>query len=68
MYPPTNCALWPNHPQDFFLDPRVMPLLRNRAAALSTESHWIAFRTDGQEFDRIHGSVVSEFLDSEAAD
>jgi hypothetical protein len=57
--------LWPQTTAGFALDPRVLELLRSRVASLSTESYWIALRTDGQEFDRIPGVVLGSFLDED---
>jgi hypothetical protein len=61
----TGGDLWPRLPVSFYLDPSVLGSLRSRAASLSTESQWIAMRTDGYEFDRIPGEMVAAFLDSE---
>jgi hypothetical protein len=57
--------LWPTMTTGYALDLQVMPVLRSRVASLSTESYWIALRTDGYEFDRIPGEIVGEFLDAE---
>jgi hypothetical protein len=58
----TGRDLCPRVVNEFCLDPALMPPLLSRAASLSTESHWIALRTDGCEFDRIPGDVVAGFL------
>jgi hypothetical protein len=39
--------------------------LKSRAASMSPETHWIALRTADQEFDRISGGSVAEFLEQE---
>jgi hypothetical protein len=56
--------LYPTMTAGYALDAMVMPMLRSRVASLSTESYYIALRTDGYEFERIPGHVVGEFLDS----
>jgi hypothetical protein len=59
----SGSELWPRMSVGYALDPTAMQMLRSRVAALSTESYYIALRTDGYEFDRISGEVVGEFLD-----
>jgi hypothetical protein len=65
MGPTMGGDLGPRMTLSFYLDPRVIDALRSRAASLSTDSHWIALRTDGYEFDRVPGKVVAEFLERE---
>jgi len=64
MGPILGDDLWTRVTVGFYLDPAMMVPLRSRVAALSTESYWIALRTDGQEFDRIPGEVLGAFLEA----
>jgi hypothetical protein len=61
----TGGNLWPGLTIEFALDPMLRGPLRSRIASLSTESYWIALRTDGYEFDRIPGATVGAFLQGE---
>jgi hypothetical protein len=63
MRPTVGGGLWPRVPVEYILDPRVLPVLRSRVAALSPERYWISLRTDGYEFDRIDGQTVGAFLE-----
>lgn len=57
--------LWPGQKRSYVLDPRALPSIKSRAAALSPESHWLSLRTAGQEFDKVPGAIVAQFLESE---
>jgi hypothetical protein len=63
MSPVLGPDLYPRRPTGFALNPKILPVLRSRAASLSPEHHWIALLTDGYEFDRISGSTVAGFLE-----
>lgn len=57
--------LVPHLPAAFAFSLDFYPGLRDRAAVLSPDQHWIELRTAGYEFDRIPGKAVADFLDTD---
>jgi hypothetical protein len=57
--------LYPRVTVEYYLPPMAISGLKSRAASMSPETHWIALRTADQEFDRISGGSVAEFLEQE---
>jgi hypothetical protein len=53
----------PNYPIPFTYDPRALPTLLSRVAALSPERYCVEFLTEGHVFDRIPGAELSTVLD-----
>lgn len=52
-------------PKAWVLDSDFLPTIKNRAAFMSPEKHWISVMTDGYEFGRIPGDQIATFLNSE---
>jgi hypothetical protein len=57
--------LSPHVAVEYYLPPMFLTQMKSRAASMSPETHWLSLRTDNQEFDRIPGSVVADFLEDD---
>jgi hypothetical protein len=52
-------------PVGYRLPPDFFQAIQSWVASMSPECYWIALQTDGEEFDRVPGQDVADFLDSD---